>query len=65
MRERSVVCDTSILLYLGRIGHLDLLPALFAPIYIPEQVVLELDMGRLWLCRDFTWPTICAKLYWT
>jgi predicted nucleic acid-binding protein len=41
------VCDTTILLYLGRIGQIDLLPALFAPVYVPEQVSLELDMGRL------------------
>ena len=65
MRKRSVVCDTPVLLYLGRIGHLDLLPALFAPIYIPEQVVLELDMGRL-LRRDtvdprnHAWATLVA-----
>jgi hypothetical protein len=41
------VCDTTIPLYLGRIGQIDLLPALFAPVYIPEQVCLELDMGRV------------------
>jgi predicted nucleic acid-binding protein len=41
------VCDTTIPLYLGRIGQIDLLPALFAPVYVPEQVCLELDMGRL------------------
>jgi predicted nucleic acid-binding protein len=51
----SVVCDTTILLYLGRISWLDLLPALFSPIYVPEQVVAELDMGRL-LRRDTTNP---------
>ena len=47
MPERPLVCDTTVLLYLGRIGQIDLLPALFTPIYIPEQVVLELDVGRL------------------
>jgi predicted nucleic acid-binding protein len=41
------VCDTTIPLYLGRIGRIDLLPELYAPVYIPEQVCLELDMGRL------------------
>ncbi len=44
--KQALVCDTSILLYLGRIGHSHLLPALFAPVYIPEQVVWELDAGR-------------------
>jgi len=42
-----IVCDTTLLLYLGRIGRLDLLPALFDPVHIPQAVVLELDMGRL------------------
>jgi predicted nucleic acid-binding protein len=62
---RSVVCDTTILLYLGRISRLDMLPALFAPIYVPEQVVAELDMGRL-LRRDtidprhFDWASVVA-----
>jgi predicted nucleic acid-binding protein len=40
--KRSVVCDTTVLLYLGRIGQIDLLPALFTPVYIPEPVMLEL-----------------------
>jgi len=43
----ALVCDTTLLLYLGRIGQVDLLPALFEPVYIPETVLLELDMGRL------------------
>ena len=47
MSKHPLVCDTTILLYLGRIGQIDLLPALFAPVYVPEQVNLELDMGRL------------------
>jgi predicted nucleic acid-binding protein len=47
-------------LYLGRISQVDLLPALFTPIYIPEPVLLELDMGRLLRRdtinpRDFAW----------
>jgi predicted nucleic acid-binding protein len=49
--DRTVVCDTSVLLYLGRIDQVELLPALFSTVYIPEQVVTELDMGRL-LRRD-------------
>lgn len=47
MPKRAIVCDTTLLLYLGRIGQSDLLPALFSPVYIPEPVMLELDMGRL------------------
>jgi predicted nucleic acid-binding protein len=62
MSKRPVVCDTTVLLYLGRIGQIDLLPALFNPVYIPESVILELDMGRLVRRdtinpRDFTWAT--------
>jgi predicted nucleic acid-binding protein len=45
--KRAIVCDTTVLLYLGRIGQIDLLPALFSPVYVPEPVMLELDMGRL------------------
>jgi predicted nucleic acid-binding protein len=45
--KQPLVCDTTIPLYLGRIGQIDLLPALFAPVYIPAQVCLELDMGRV------------------
>lgn len=42
----AIVCDTTVLLYLGRIGQARLLPALFTPVYVPEAVALELDMGR-------------------
>ena len=47
MAEGAVVVDTSLLLYLGRIGHLELLPSLFSKAYVPEQVALELDVGRV------------------
>ncbi len=47
MPERVLCCDTSILLYLGRIDQLSLLPSLFDALVVPGQVVLELDMGRL------------------
>ncbi|MGC9335463.1 MAG: DUF3368 domain-containing protein [Anaerolineae bacterium] len=47
MSKRPLVCDTTTPLYLGRIGQIDLLPALYAPINIPDQVCLELDMGRV------------------
>ncbi|PDV99962.1 hypothetical protein A9Q02_11040 [Candidatus Chloroploca asiatica] len=42
-----MVCDTTLLLYLDRIGQIGLLHALFEPVYVPELVCLELDMGRL------------------
>jgi len=45
--KHVIVCDTTVLLYLGRIGQSDLLPTLFSSVYVPEQVLLELDMGRL------------------
>jgi predicted nucleic acid-binding protein len=53
--RRPIVCDTTVLLYLGRIGQIDLLPALFDPVLVPERVKLELDMGRL-LRRDTVDP---------
>lgn len=52
MAKQSLVCDTSLLLYLGRIENQNLLPSLFEKIYVTEQVVLELDAGRL--IRDDT-----------
>ena len=62
MPKRPVVCDTTVLLYLGRIGQIDLLPSLFTPVYIPDPVMLELDMGRFLRRdtvnpRDFAWTT--------
>lgn len=59
MYERPLVCDTTVLLCLGRIGQINLLPALFDPICIPEPVLLELDMGRL-LRRDTIDPRSLA-----
>ena len=47
MPRRAIVCDTTVLLYLSRIGQIDLLSALFSPVCVPESVMLELDMGRL------------------
>jgi predicted nucleic acid-binding protein len=43
----ALVCDTTVLLYLGRIGQISLLPALFEPVYVPQPVLLELELGRL------------------
>jgi len=51
----AVACDTTLLLYLGRIDRADLLCTLFSPVYVPEAVLLELDMGRL-IRRDTIEP---------
>ena len=47
MGEQSIVCDTSLLLYLGRLKKGKLLPDLYKRVCVPEKVVLELDAGRL------------------
>jgi predicted nucleic acid-binding protein len=47
MDKPVLVCDTSPLLYLGRVDHVHLVPALFEPVYVPEAVLLELNTGRL------------------
>jgi predicted nucleic acid-binding protein len=57
--KQPLVCDTTVLLYLGRISQADLLPVLFTPIYVPEAVMLELNMGRL-LRPDTFNPQDCA-----
>ena len=44
LRNKLVVCDTPCLLYLGRIGRLELLHALFERVAVPSQVALELDV---------------------
>lgn len=59
----NLISNTSPLLYLGRIGQLDLLPQLFEKIYVPEQVCQELDRGRLSRedtvnPRRLTWVTV-------
>ena len=46
MNKHPLVCDTTLLLYLDRIGQILLLHTLFDPIYVPEPVRLELHMGR-------------------
>lgn len=61
MNKRSLVCDTSLLLYLGRVRQVILLQELFAQIYVPEAVVLELDMGRM-LRHDTLDPRKCPEL---
>ena len=47
MSKSAVVCDTSLLLYLGRVEHQHLLSGLFESVHAPETVLLELDAGRL------------------
>lgn len=47
MDKHPLVCDTTLLLYLDRIGQLRLLHSLFEPVCVPEPVCLELAMGRL------------------
>lgn len=46
---KAVVCDSSCLIALERIGHLDLLPALFNPIQAPPAVREELGSSPEWL----------------
>ncbi|MBK7917813.1 MAG: DUF3368 domain-containing protein [Chloroflexi bacterium] len=63
MPDRVLCCDTSILLYLGRIGQLSLLTSVFDAVVVPGQVVLELDMGRLLQAsivdpRQFDWISL-------
>ena len=36
-----VVADTSVILNLARVGHADLLPALFSEVWIPPEVADE------------------------
>ena len=43
--KHAIVCDTTVLLCLGRIGQSDLLPALFFRDYVPEPVMLELKLA--------------------
>lgn len=65
MTKPDLVSNTSPLLYLGRLGQINLLPALFETVTVPHQVVIELDAGRLLRPdtidpRTFTWITIVA-----
>ena len=42
----ALVCNTSPVLYLRRINHAHLVSTLFAPVYVPEPVMVELDAAR-------------------
>ena len=44
---RNIISNTSPLLYLYRIGALDLLPKLFDEVWTPEAVKNELNIGRM------------------
>ena len=65
MSKRPIVCDTTLPLYLGRIGQARVLPALFETVYVPETVVTELDAGRLMRRdtinpRELDWVTVVS-----
>jgi uncharacterized protein len=47
--KEAVVCDSSCLIALERIGHLDLLPALFHPVQAPPAVHQEFGASPEWL----------------
>ena len=47
--KEAVVSDSTCLIGLERIGHLDILPALFDPIMIPPQVAREFGNKFSWL----------------
>lgn len=60
---RDGLCNTSPLIYLHQLGRLDLLPALYERIIVPEAVALELsDGGRLGYAvpdvRTLAWVTV-------
>ena len=47
--KEPIVTDSTCLIGLERIGHLDLLPALFEPIMIPPEVDREFGIILAWL----------------
>ena len=47
MPERSVIVNTSPLLYLHQVGQLSLLKCLYGTIQTPSAVAQELETGRL------------------
>ncbi len=48
----SVVADSTCLIGLERIEHLDILPALFEPILIPPAVQQEFGISLPWLLES-------------
>jgi predicted nucleic acid-binding protein len=47
--KEPVVTDSTCLIGLERIGHLDMLPALFEPIFVPPEVHREFGTSLPWL----------------
>ncbi|HKQ08890.1 MAG TPA: DUF3368 domain-containing protein [Blastocatellia bacterium] len=47
--KEPIITDSTCLIGLERIGHLDLLPALFEPIMIPPEVDREFGITLAWL----------------
>jgi len=43
----AIICDTTVLLYLGRMQQIHILDSLYSSIYTTETVCQELDTGRL------------------
>jgi predicted nucleic acid-binding protein len=63
MPERTVIADTTPLLYLHRIGLLTLLPRLYGQVHVPPAVVAELEQGRRQNCdvpviNGLAWLTV-------
>lgn len=64
----AAISNTSPLLYLYRIGGLDWLPQLFSSVWIPPQVVDELDTGRtrgydVLNPRDYSWLEVIVPAH--
>ncbi len=61
---RLVVADTSPILYLLSIGHIDLLPRLFGKVFVPDAVHKELchpaapALVREWVARRPDWVEV-------
>jgi len=46
MTSQPAVCNTTPLLYLGRISQVGWVPELYQPFHVPQAVVFGLDVGR-------------------
>lgn len=47
--KEPIVADSTCLIGLERIGRLDVLPELFEPIFIPDEVAAEFGVSHPWL----------------
>ena len=59
----TIICDTTVWLYLGRTQQHSLLSSLYETIFVTEMVCLELDVGRLTRPdtldpRQLSWVTV-------